>query len=159
MAAVGRNLGFIGRVPIPEQELLGQTHIDVVPGQKLVLAEAAGGVELGIHAALFEGIDPGLVLEILVPAVQLCTILRSFLNDSAQPAVAPGKYCLQAAQIRAVVVIGDGFGIENDTALYIENNHFCIYKEDKTRSIYWFKKDENYKMIPLYEGVNYNFME
>ena len=88
MAAVGGDPVFVGGVPLPEEELLGQAHIDVVPCQEHVLTEAPGGVALRVNAALLECVDPGLVLEILVPAVQHGTIAGSFRDDTGDPAVA-----------------------------------------------------------------------
>ena len=49
------------------------------------------------------------------------------------------------------------FGIEEDTALVIDNNTFYVIKDDKKRSIYYFNK--NNKMIPLYENQTYSFKD
>lgn len=49
----------------------------------------------------------------------------------------------------------DGFGIEEDTMLVIEDDKYYVMKESSYRSIYYFSKDRNYQMIPLYEGVEY----
>lgn len=47
------------------------------------------------------------------------------------------------------------FGIENDTMVVIDNDKFYIVKEDNNRSVYYFDKNNNYLMVPLYEGVLY----
>ena len=49
----------------------------------------------------------------------------------------------------------DSFGIEEDTALVIDNNKFYCIKDNKKSSIYYFDSKNNYKMIPLYEGEIY----
>lgn len=49
----------------------------------------------------------------------------------------------------------DSFGIEEDTALVIDNNRFYCIKDNKKSSIYYFDSNNNYKMIPLYEGEIY----
>ncbi len=49
----------------------------------------------------------------------------------------------------------DAFGIEEDTMVVINDNSFYVIKEEKNKSIYYFNKELNYKMIPLYEGENY----
>ncbi len=53
----------------------------------------------------------------------------------------------------------DGFALENDTAIYLDGCYFEIFKQDNASSAYWFKSKENYKMIPLYEGIKYKFKE
>lgn len=49
----------------------------------------------------------------------------------------------------------DGFGIEEDTMVVIEDNKFYVVKEDNNRSVYYFDRNKEYIMIPLYEGVIY----
>ncbi|MCR5113593.1 MAG: Type 1 glutamine amidotransferase-like domain-containing protein [Acholeplasmatales bacterium] len=49
----------------------------------------------------------------------------------------------------------DSFGIEEDTAIVIDGNKFYCIKENRSSGIYYFKKSDNYRMIPLYEGVIY----
>lgn len=49
----------------------------------------------------------------------------------------------------------DAFGIEEDTCLVIDNNKFFVIKEEGMRSIYYFPVKEDYKMVPLYEGIIY----
>ena len=49
----------------------------------------------------------------------------------------------------------DAFGIEEDTMVVIDNHKFYVVKEYKNKSLYYFNKDENYIMIPLYEGEVY----
>ena len=48
----------------------------------------------------------------------------------------------------------DSFGIEEDTAVIIDNNKYGCLKDDKKRSVYYFSRD-NYLMVPLYEGEYY----
>lgn len=48
----------------------------------------------------------------------------------------------------------DAYGIEEDTALIIENDKFYVLKEYKSASVYYFKKEDRI-MVPLYEGVVY----
>jgi len=47
------------------------------------------------------------------------------------------------------------FGIEEDTALVIDHDNIFVLKDFKNKSIYYFDNKNNYKMIPLYEGVKY----
>lgn len=49
------------------------------------------------------------------------------------------------------------FGIEEDTALVIDNDKFYVYKDDSKRSIYCFRKGKN--MISLYENKEYSFKD
>lgn len=49
----------------------------------------------------------------------------------------------------------DAFGIEEDTMLIINKNKFYVVKEYKSNSIYYFNRDNEYLMIPLYEGEIY----
>lgn len=49
----------------------------------------------------------------------------------------------------------DAFGIEEDTMVVIEENQYYVIKENKNKSVYYFDRDKNYLMIPLYEGVLY----
>lgn len=49
----------------------------------------------------------------------------------------------------------DAFGIEEDTMLVIEENKFYVVKEERSKSVYYFDKRKNYRMLPLYEGVLY----
>lgn len=49
----------------------------------------------------------------------------------------------------------DGFALENDTAIWLEDNQVTIYKADQRRSVYWFAKKKKYQMIPLYENETY----
>ena len=49
----------------------------------------------------------------------------------------------------------DAFGVEEDTMVVIEDNKYYVVKEDSNRSVYYFDKDKEYLMIPLYEGVCY----
>ena len=46
----------------------------------------------------------------------------------------------------------DSFGIEEDTALVIDNENYYVFKDDKKASLYHFDKE---KMIPLYENIIY----
>lgn len=48
----------------------------------------------------------------------------------------------------------DSFGIEEDCALIIKDNHFYIIKEEKKMSVYYFNKND-YIMTDLKEGVIY----
>ena len=48
----------------------------------------------------------------------------------------------------------DSFGIEEDTAVIIDENKFACLKDDRKRSVYYFSKD-NHLMTPIYEGVKY----
>ena len=48
----------------------------------------------------------------------------------------------------------DSFGIEEDTALVIDNNNFYVIKDNPNRSLYYFDKENN--LIPLYEGIIYH---
>lgn len=45
------------------------------------------------------------------------------------------------------------FGIENDTMLIIDDNKYSVFKEDKSKSVYYFGKDKI--MLSLYEGGIY----
>jgi len=47
------------------------------------------------------------------------------------------------------------FGIEEDTCLVIDKNKLFVLKDYKNKSIYYFDNNNHYKMIPLYEGVEY----
>lgn len=47
----------------------------------------------------------------------------------------------------------DSFGIEEDTALVIDNDKFYVIKDKPKASLYYFKNGE--EMIPLYEGNIY----
>lgn len=49
----------------------------------------------------------------------------------------------------------DAYGVEEDTMVVIEDNKYYVVKEDSNRSVYYFDKDKEYLMIPLYEGVCY----
>ena len=49
----------------------------------------------------------------------------------------------------------DAFGIEEDSALVIDGNKFYCLKEENRVSVYYFKKDENYRMISLKKGEIY----
>ena len=48
----------------------------------------------------------------------------------------------------------DSFGIEEDTAVIIDDNKYGCLKDDKKRIVYYFSRD-NYLMVPLYEGEYY----
>ena len=48
----------------------------------------------------------------------------------------------------------DSFGIEEDTAVIIDDSKYGCLKDDKKRSVYYFSRD-NYLMVPLYEGEYY----
>lgn len=48
----------------------------------------------------------------------------------------------------------DSFGIEDDTALVIDNNSYYVIKDKSFRSVYYFNKNDRL-MKPLYEGENY----
>ncbi|MBQ9899966.1 MAG: Type 1 glutamine amidotransferase-like domain-containing protein [Acholeplasmatales bacterium] len=48
----------------------------------------------------------------------------------------------------------DSFGIEEDSAVIIKDNHFYILKEEKNISVYYFSKND-YIMRDLKEGVIY----
>lgn len=50
----------------------------------------------------------------------------------------------------------NSFGIEDDVCLIINGNDYHIIKEDKRKSCYFFNKNDSLKMIPLYEGIDYN---
>ena len=47
------------------------------------------------------------------------------------------------------------FGIEEDTALVIDKDKIFVLKDYHDKSLYYFDNKNNYKMIPLYEGVIY----
>ncbi len=49
----------------------------------------------------------------------------------------------------------DAFGIEEDTCVVIDGSKFFIIKEEGKASCYYFSKDNNYIMMPLYEGKIY----
>ena len=49
----------------------------------------------------------------------------------------------------------DAFGIEEDTCVVIDDNKFFVIKEEGKRSVYYFPFKEDYKMVPLYEGIIY----
>lgn len=51
----------------------------------------------------------------------------------------------------------NSFGIEESTALVIEDNKFYVIKENKRNSVYFFNKNKDYLMIPLYEGIIYEY--
>ncbi len=48
----------------------------------------------------------------------------------------------------------DSFGIEEDTAVIIDNNKYGCIKDDRKRSVYYFASN-NYLMVPIYEGEIY----
>jgi dipeptidase E len=48
----------------------------------------------------------------------------------------------------------DAFGIEEDSAVIIKDNHFYIIKEEKKMSVYYFNKND-YIMNDLKEGIIY----
>lgn len=45
----------------------------------------------------------------------------------------------------------DGYALEDDTALVILDTRIIPLKQKKNHSIYYFKKEQEYQMIPLYE--------
>ena len=93
-----RGYGFcVSPAALPLQEFLGDTHIDGIPGEDLLLFVTTGGVEFLFDAALAESIVPLGIVEIFIPAIQPCTALYGGFNDRAKAAVAPGKDSLQAA--------------------------------------------------------------
>lgn len=47
------------------------------------------------------------------------------------------------------------FGIEEDTCLVIDKNKVFILKDYSDRSIYYFDDKNEFKVVPLYEGVEY----
>lgn len=49
----------------------------------------------------------------------------------------------------------DAFGIEEDTCVVINGNKFFVIKEERSASCYYFSKENNYLMEPLYEGIIY----
>ena len=49
----------------------------------------------------------------------------------------------------------DAFGIEDETCIIIDENKFFVIKGEGKASIYYFSKDNDYKMVPLYEGIIY----
>ena len=46
-----------------------------------------------------------------------------------------------------------GFGIEDDTAIIIYNNKVIPVKQDLSKSIYYFNKENNYELISLYKEL------
>ena len=48
----------------------------------------------------------------------------------------------------------DSFGIEEDTAVIIDDNKYGCIKDDRKRSVYYFSSS-NYLMVPIYEGEIY----
>ena len=53
-----------------------------------------------------------MIVEILIPTIHFCSILCSFFNNCAKAAVSTSGYCLQTTDIRCMVIILNGFGIE-----------------------------------------------
>ncbi len=45
----------------------------------------------------------------------------------------------------------DGYALEDDTALFIFDKKIAIIKDTRKNSLYYLNKDEDYKLIPLYE--------
>ena len=61
--------------------------------------------KLGVDPQIAEHVQPGLIIEILVPAVQTAAPSDRLLQYGAQPPVAPGQHRLQPGQIRRVPVV------------------------------------------------------
>lgn len=53
----------------------------------------------------------------------------------------------------------DGFAVENDVAIWIENGSIEVFKQNLSSSVYWFKREDGYKMIALYPGMKYSMTE
>ena len=49
----------------------------------------------------------------------------------------------------------NALGIEDDTCVIINDNNLSVIKENKSHSVYLFDYNDDYKMIPLYEGIDY----
>lgn len=45
----------------------------------------------------------------------------------------------------------DGYALEDNTAIYLEEDKVKVFKTKKDKSVYLFKKEFNYLMSPLYE--------
>lgn len=112
MAAVRRYGFFVGTLPLQLQELLADANINGIPRKNFVLTITTCCIEILINAALAESIIPLGIIKILIPAIQPRTVFNGRFNNLTKTAVTPGKYSLQPAQIRAVVVVFNGLGIE-----------------------------------------------
>ena len=80
---------------------------DHAPGEQLVLAAGAVGVEMGVKAARVEGLQPAIQGEILLPGVKVSAFTPRCFQHFSQPAVAPGQDGLQEAGVGVVPVVGD----------------------------------------------------
>ncbi len=49
-----------------------------------------------------------------------------------------------------------GIALEDDTCVVIKDNSYYVVKENSRHSVYLFDHKNKYKMIPLYEGDEYN---
>ena len=46
-----------------------------------------------------------------------------------------------------------GFGLEDDTGIIVYDNKVIVIKQDYSKSVYFFDKDNDYKVMPLYEEI------
>ena len=97
-------LGCEGLVVLPHQIFVGDAIVHVTPRRHLVQTDGALAVELRVDAHVLEDLQPCVVLEALLPAVEVAAPLVGLEDDGSQAAVALGEDALEEAGGAVVVV-------------------------------------------------------
>ena len=97
-------LGSQSLIVLPHQILVGDAVVHMRPRGHLVQRDGALAVEGGVDAQIRKGLHPGIVLEALLPAVEVAAALISLHDDRGKAAVALGEHALQKAGGTVVVV-------------------------------------------------------
>ena len=87
-------LGREGLVVLPHQIFVGDAVVHVAPRGHLVQRDGALAVESRVDTQICKGLHPGIVLEALLPAIEVATALISLHDDRGKAAVTLGEHTL-----------------------------------------------------------------
>ena len=120
-AAIGRGGCVLRFFVFVLHKPLGYADIDEVPRKYFVDAHFAVCIECGVDAAIVEELDPFIVAEIFIPAVEPCAAVYSIFNNWAKSAVTTGKCAFQNGNFRFVPAEADLSGMDGTACHFL----FC----------------------------------
>ena len=119
LAALWGGRTLAGNLIFPDQKLLADAEVQMIPRHHLVVVAVAVGVESRVQSALGHRIVPALRVEVLVPAVQLAALLPGREDNRTHSAVTLGQNRLDKADVGVVVADADLFGLDAGQQVFL----------------------------------------
>src|SRR5690606_10629902 len=85
-----------------KQELLVDRHVDMIPGEDFVIVTHPVGVEPGVEIGFGKGLQPAVMMVVILPGVEFAAKFPGTFDHPAQPAIPPAEKALKFAALDIV---------------------------------------------------------